>query len=253
MKSSLVGFVYANCLWLILSVSFTALLSGCTTPRPSSPTASPRVQTLDTALSALKAEFNRDPSKPRLLALFSPTCEGCIYGAKALQHEAQKTSGLAETTELLVVWVSMLETDNEMEGRKAAGSFDFPGVRHFYDRNNEVGRLLRAEQFPNAVREALEILPADHPLQKTLEKKKDLPPEKMRIWDSVLIFPPGVKWEDHTPKPEWWTIQTGSRIEEKPGERKVVFWRNKLPVGSDWYLEAREALDVTQKWNRRDK
>jgi hypothetical protein len=42
-------------------------------------------------------------------------------------------------------------------------------------------------------------------------------------------------------------------VEEKPGERKVVFWKNKLPVGSDWYLEAREALDVTNKWNSKGK
>jgi hypothetical protein len=241
----------ATGLRLILSVCVIALNLGCTAPRSKSSASPPYIQTLDTSLSPLKEEFNGDPSKPRLLALFSPTCEGCIYGAKALQHEAQKISGLAQSTELLIVWVSMLETDNEMEGRKAAASFDFPGVRHFYDGSNEVGRLLRAEQFPNAVREALEILPADHPMRKTLEKKKDLPPEKMRVWDSVLVFPPGVKWEDHSPKPEWWTIQTGSRIEEKPGERKVVFWKNKLPVGSDWYLEAREALDVTQKLSRK--
>jgi len=252
MKNSIPRF-RATGLRLILSVCVIALNSGCTALRSKSSAAPPHIQTLGTSLSPLKEEFNDDPSKPRLLALFSPTCEGCIYGAKALQHEAQKISGLAQSTKLLIVWVSMLETDNEMEGRKAAAIFDSPGVRHFYDGNNEVGRLLRAEQFPNAVRDALQILPADHPMRKTLERKKDLPPEKMGVWDSVLIFPPGVKWEDHTPKPEWWTIQTGSRIEEKPGERKVVFWKNKLPVGSDWYLEAREALDVTQKWNRKGK
>jgi len=84
-------------------------------------------------------------------------------------------------------------------------------------------------------------------------KKKDLPPERMRVWDSVLIFPPGARWDDHTPKPDWWTIQTGSRIEGKPGEKKVVFWKNKLPVGSDWYLEVKEALEVTQKWASRGK
>ena len=198
-------------------------------------------------MSLFKAEFNRNPSKPRLLALFSPTCEGCIYGAKALQHEAQKMSGVVQSTELLIVWVYMLDTDNEVEGRKAAERFDFPGVRHFYDDKNEVGRLLMAEHLANAFRDALATLPADHPMRKNLEKKQHLPPEKMRVWDSVMIFPPGVRWGERSPKPDWWTIQTGSRIEEKPGERKVVFWKNKLPVGSDWYDEAREALGVAQR------
>jgi len=205
------------------------------------------------SLTSLKAQFNRDTSKPRLLALFSPTCEGCIYGAKALQHEAQKMPGLAQSTELLIVWVSMLDTDNEMEGRKAAERFNFQGVRHFYDNKNHVGGLLMAEQFPHAVRDALEILPADHPMRKTLERKKDLQPEKMPLWDSVLVFPPGVRWDERSPKPAWWTRQTGSRVEEEPGKPKVIFWKNKRPVGSDWYLEAREALDVTQKWNTKDK
>lgn len=232
----------------ILGASFVTLLCGCATQQTARTAASVQFQPLDTSLSALKSEFNRDPSKTRLLALFSPTCGGCIYGAKALQHEAQKVPRLAQDAELLVVWVYMLDSDNESEGRKAAKRFDFPGVRHFYDGQNEIGRLLRAEQFPNAIREALAILPAEHPMRKSLEKKKGLPPEKVRVWDSVLIFPPGVRWDDHTPKPNWWTIQTGSRIEEKGGETKVVFWKNNLPIGSDWYLEAKEAVDLARNW-----
>jgi hypothetical protein len=134
MKNCIAGLLRGTEFRLILSVCAITLSSGCTALRSISAATSPQVQTLETSLGPLKAEFNRDPSKPRLLALFSPTCEGCIYGAKALQ-------------------------------------------------------------------------------------------------------------------------QTGSRLEEKPGERKVAFWKSdsRLPVGSDWYLEAREALDVTQKWNGKGK
>lgn len=136
-----------NILKTILPACLITVLCGCATARTSKKTETPKVQTLDTSLSALKEEFNRDPSKPRLLALFSPTCGGCIYGAEALQHEAQKVPRLADDTELLVVWVYMLDSDNEGEARAAAERFDFPGARHFYDGKNEVGRLLRASSF----------------------------------------------------------------------------------------------------------
>jgi hypothetical protein len=146
----------------------------------------------------------------------------------------------------------MLETDNEGEARKAAQRFDFPGVRHFYDGERRIGARLMAEQFPNAIRDALEILPRDHEMRETLEGRKDLSPEKMPMWDAVLVFPPGAKWEERSPAPVWWTKQTSFTGEGKPGEMTAVFWKNstrQLPVRSDWYLEAREAWRVTRDAN----
>jgi len=143
----------------------------------------------------------------------------------------------------------MLETDNESEARKAAQQFDFQGARHFYDGRRQIGARLMAEQFPNAVRDALEILPRGHELRETLEARKDLPPEKMPLWDAVVVFPPGVKWGERSPAPVWWTRQTSFSGEEKPGQPTALFWKNstrELPVRSDWFLEAREALRVAQ-------
>jgi len=209
-----------------------------------------RLQTLDASLSALKTEFNRDTSKPRLLTLFSPTCGGCLYGAGALQHEAQVATNLTERVELLVVWLPMLDTDNEREAVKSAHRFDFAGAHHFYDGNKQTSARLMVEQFPNAVREALEILPPDHPKRKQLEAQQDLPPEQVPLWDAVLVFPPGVRWNDRSPAPAWWTRQIGFNGEGKPGELTGLFWKNgprRLPVNSDWHLEAREALRVAQQ------
>jgi len=223
--------------------------SGCACCRKgkSSGWAAPQVTVLDESFEALKNEFNADTSKPRVLALFSPTCGGCIYGAKALQHEAQNIPQARDGAEVLIVWVAMLETDSEREARKSAQRFDFPGVRHFYDGRKQIGARLMAEQFPNAIRDALEILPRDHELRETLEARKDLPPEKMPLWDAVLVFPPGVKWDERSPAPVWWTKQTSYSGEEKPGEITAVCWKNSTrqpPVRSDWYLEAREAWRV---------
>lgn len=216
----------------------------------SSPQSNPKVTVLDDSFATLKEEFNADTSKPRVLALFSPTCGGCIYGAKALQHEARKLPGIVGQAEVIIVWVAMLDSDNEREARMAARRFDFPGVRHFYDGERRIGGRLMAEQFPNAVRDALEILPRDHELREMLESRKDLPPEKMPMWDAILIFPPGVKWEGQSPAPIWWTKQTSYNGEEKLGELTAVFWKNstrQLPVRSNWYLEAREAWQMANK------
>ncbi len=71
----------------------------------------------------------------------------------------------------MIAWVAMLESNNEREARKAARQFDFLGVRHFYDGEKRIGALLMAEQFPNAVRDALEILPRDHEMREILESR----------------------------------------------------------------------------------
>jgi hypothetical protein len=211
------------------------------------------VTVLNESFDPLKQEFNSQPSKPRLVALFSPTCGGCIYGAKALQHEASKFPDSVQSSEILIVWVAMLESDNEQEARKAAKHFDIPGARHFYDGEKRIGARLMAEQFPNAVRDALEILPPGHEMRETLERRKNLPPEQMPLWDAVLLFPPGAKWGERSPAPIWWTKQTSYSGEGKPGEMTALFWKNstrQLPVRSDWYLEAREAWQKAREASR---
>jgi hypothetical protein len=232
----------------VMALAFAACfaITGCTCLRGGSHAeASPPVTSLNESFNALKQAFNSEPSKPRVLALFSPTCGGCIYGAKALQSEARKLPAIGEEAEVLIVWVAMLDSDNEAEARKAARRFDFPGVHHFYDGDKKVGARLMAEQFPNAVRDLLEVLPPGHEMRERLEPRKGLPPEKMPLWDAVLVFPPGAKWDERSPAPAWWTKQTSYSGEEKPGELTAVFWKNsthQVPVRSDWYLEAREAL-----------
>jgi outer membrane murein-binding lipoprotein Lpp len=244
-----------------LSLAVTAVVlsaclisTGCVSSQKGkrSSRAAPQVTVLNESFEALKREFNADTSKPRMLALFSPTCGGCIYGAKALQHEAQKIPQAGESAKVLIVWVAMLETDNESEARKSARQFDISGARHFYDGRKQIGARLMAEQFPSAIRDALEILPRDDELRATLEARKDLPPEKMPLWDAVLVFPPGVKWDERSPTPVWWTKQTRFIGEERPGELTAMFWKNstrQLPVRSDWYLEAREAWSVARDPN----
>ena len=235
--------------WRFILAGCSIILAGCATPDPRSPTQQRRLQTLDPSLSALKAEFNSDTSKPRVLALFSPTCGGCLYGAGALQAEVQVASNVTEKADLMVVWMPMLDTDNERQARKSATRFNFAGAHHFYDPSKQTSARLMAEQFPNAVREALEILPADHPKRKQLEAQQGLRPEDVPLWDAILVFPPGVTWDVHSPRPVWWTRQIGFNGEGKPGELTGLFWKSgtrQLPANSDWHLEAREALGVAQ-------
>jgi hypothetical protein len=229
-------------------VIFVCLLfPGCACIGKSKPQGRPEVTTLGDSFEELKKEFNAGTSKPRVLALLSPTCGGCIYGAKALQHESRIIPNAGERNQILIVWVAMLDTDNEREARESARRFDIPGARHFYDEDRQIGTRLMAEQFPNAIRDALDILPRDHEMREMLEARKDMTPEKMPMWDAVLVFPPGVEWGERSPSPIWWTKQTSFIGEEKPGELTAVFWKNstrQLPVQSDWYLEAREGWRV---------
>ena len=81
---------------------------------------SPEVTVLDDSFEELKAAFNADTTRPRLLALFSPTCGGCIYGAKALQHEAQQNPTAVQSADVCIVWVAMLDSDDLGAARKAA-------------------------------------------------------------------------------------------------------------------------------------
>jgi hypothetical protein len=247
MKHTILGFVPSNGLRSILALGCVALLPGCTTPHPSSHASSARVQTLDASLSALKAEFNRDASKPRLLALLSPTCDGCVYGARALQQEAEADAAVTAKLEVLVAWLPMLDTDSEREARNSALRFHFAGAHHFYDGNKQTSARLMAEQFPNAVREALEILPRDHPKRERLEAQRNLPPEEVPLWDTILVFPPGVQWGDRSPAPVCWSRQIGFNGEAKPGEKPSFFWKSgtrQLPAKSDWHLEVREAINA---------
>ena len=209
----------------------------------------PQVTVLHDPLAPLKQQFNANASKPRVVALFSPTCGGCLYGAKALQHEARSNS-LTRNAEFLVVWMPMLDTDDEGEAKKSARHYDFPGAHHFYDSEKRIGKGLMSEQFPNVISDALEILPKDHPQRETLERRKNLSPEKMPMWDALLVFPPGTEWGERIPVPAWWTKQTSYIGEEKPGKVTAVFWKNstrQLPVNSDWYSEAHEAFQVANR------
>src|SRR5437763_11937140 len=123
---------------LLLLVSLLGAGCACCSKMKSSTKSLPEPTVLDESVEALKKQFNADTSKPRVLALFSPTCGGCIYGAKALQHEAQKVPQAGESAKVLIVWVAMLETDNEREARKSASQFDVQGESHFYDCSKQI-------------------------------------------------------------------------------------------------------------------
>src|SRR6059036_3299949 len=111
---------------LTVTTALAALVSlfgvgcACCAKSKSSTQSQPEVTVLGESFDALKGKFNADTSKPRLVALFSPTCGGCIYGAKALQKEARKLPEIVGRSEVMIVWVAMLESDSEREARMTA-------------------------------------------------------------------------------------------------------------------------------------
>src|SRR5262245_62024134 len=93
----------------IVSISTSLLSTGCGSTLSLAPSEKldARFAVLARSIEPLKTDFNSDTSKPRLLAIFSPTCGGCIYGATALQHEAKKLAGPGYHIKVLVVWAAM--------------------------------------------------------------------------------------------------------------------------------------------------
>jgi len=63
---------------LAVLVSLFGAGCACCVKSKSSTQSQPELIVLGESFDALKWVFNAHPSKPRMLALFSPTCGGCI-------------------------------------------------------------------------------------------------------------------------------------------------------------------------------
>jgi hypothetical protein len=146
---------------------------------------------------------------------------------------------------LLLVWIPMLEPDNEEEAAAIGRKFVDPRVAQFYDAEQAAGIAYRRDVFPDAVRDALASLPPEHDLREGLAEIAEDPPEAHPAWDMVLFYPPGVRWEGRPPVPLGWSRQTGFFGSQHPDSFTGLFWRNTFrsaPVESDWAREIREHM-----------
>ena len=144
-----------------------------------------------------------------------------------------------------VVWIAMLPTDTEESARDAARMFRDPRIHQFYDGERQLRIAYMKDVFPDCIRDALTVLPADHEFRPRLQEAAASPEKEFALWDAFLAYPPDAEWGESVPKPAFWSKQMAFWGSGHDGEPTGTFWRNdckKLPVESDWAIEIRTML-----------
>ncbi len=229
------------------AVSLCCLMSaGCAAPNESccgQPVVArddiPRdVTVLADDLSSLKASFNAESSRWRVFSLVSPTCSECVLGAEAVEREITRRYP-ADQVSALVVWIPMLDSDNETGARASATIFPPARAAHFYDSKQTVGWAFARGVFSEFIDRAIKATPNDHYLAEMLRD----PAETDRPqWDLYMLFAPGVRWEsENPPMPTHWVRHCG-RMDGKTS----TYWRDSPdagPLEGDLFAAIREMAD----------
>lgn len=216
----------------ILFAAVLVALAGCTTHEPSACRGIPAVLGEPQPVSAIdsldpvKDAFNAHADKHRVLLLVSPTCSECVYGAQVVRRSILDRFD-AGGVQAIVVWEPMIDSDNEAAARGASGIFEGTPALQFYDPQRRSGWAYEREHFAEKWSEVGAVLPADHWLRQMADGKPEPSPE----WDLYMVFKPGVRWEDTSPRPDAFIRHIGR---DEHGVAR--YWRdrfNTLPITGD--------------------
>ena len=130
-------------------------------------------------ISALKAQFNADKGKVRLIVLLSPTCDLCISGASQVQRVLDELQG--QEIKVYSAWVPILASDAQMTVEGAAKNLSDRRVTHYWDRDAEL------------VTNFVPVLGLG----------------KRPAWDVYLCYDPDAEWMELPPTPDFWQEQLG--------------------------------------------
>lgn len=97
-------------------------------------------------------------------------------------HEAILNCYPDAPIDVFIVWIRMLESDNQAAAERAARIFDDRRATQFYDGHQRVGSAL-----------------ADGLINEGL------------AWDIYLLYRPGARWNAGPPKPAYWSHQLGTK------------------------------------------
>ncbi|MFT4540135.1 MAG: hypothetical protein ACI835_002584 [Planctomycetota bacterium] len=168
-----------TCLALLLG------LSGCLAPGyGSSGAIAPtpvhqQMNLLETSLRPLRDGFNAASDRARVIALVSPTCQTCAFGAQAIREVILDTYPDARLR-VFVVWINVSREDNRDGALTSAACIDDPRVRHYHDPGQRAGRAFAEGLLPTGF-----------------------------AWDTYLFYSPGAVWDDLPPRPRSWASQLG--------------------------------------------
>ncbi len=207
---------------------------------------------IDETLQPVIDQFNADKNKPRIVALLSPTCGGCIHGAKAILQEAVRAYP-DDDLSVLVVWEPMLGPDNLAAARESAAIFDDPRVHQCWDPGRLSGITYSTKVFPNRFEQIAAAMPADHFMKGRFSKAAEVSPERVPMWDFALFYPPGVEWRGDPPRSSNFVRQLAIAMtsDGTTSGTLLVDDFNRPPVESDWFDEVRREMATLMGAERR--
>jgi hypothetical protein len=132
----------------------------------------PLTELADTG-DGLRAAFNRDHDKVRLILFLSPTCPSCLGVARVVEKYVLDTIK-DDNLRVYAVWGPMLGGETEENAREATARMPDSRVTHFWTGGSAV-----AARFGKAI---------------------DLP-QGLLAWDTFQLFAPGLTWGDAVPAP----------------------------------------------------
>ena len=160
-------------------------------------------------LEDLIDQFNSSEDSIRVLVIVSPTCQDCLVGFETVKRlfarfDSKKLRGY-------VIWIAMLEGDDEEIAKRNSETFRDPRITHFWDYERRAGRL-----YANTLR-----------LQKGV------------AWDVYLLYSPRMRWENEgeAPQPAYWMHQLYSDISADP---KLRLDYTKFAEESKFLLESED-------------
>ncbi len=138
---------------------------------------------LDQRLDPLRARFNQDVGKVRLIVLVDPTCPPCRWGASEIEQKVLETIPSKQLV-VYVVWLPVLNFQDEAtlqrNGQKESSRVPDSRATHYVDPNGFSGK-----QYSTVLN-----IPYHAP-----------------AWDVYFAFGPDVRWEDRAPTPTDWMYQ----------------------------------------------
>jgi hypothetical protein len=185
-----------------------------------------QVTVLDDDLSPLRATFNSTSDQWRAVALVSPTCSECVLGAEAVGNEITARY-LKSQVPALIVWIPMLQFDNEQAARASATIFPVERAAQFYDARQTLGRRYALQTFAGFYERARKSLAADHWLATALDDRIE---QRRPQWDLYMLYAPGVRWEkanDAPPMPTHWIRHLGRKEDRKTS----TYWQDTRESG----------------------
>lgn len=187
---------------------------------PSKETTAAGLVSLAADVSPLVSTFNAAKSRPRFLAILSPTCGACVHGADAIKAAVLP---LGPSVDVFIVWAPMLGSDGASAASSMSPVLAAPQVRQYWDPQRRVGAALRNDIFPEAAERMKRSVPKGHSMADHISGRDATQPE----WDIYLLYEAGAEWKRSIPAPARWVRQVA--LYNNPaggGGARSLMWKN---------------------------